>query len=484
MAKKNRPKYEPDYVYGEPERALISPDPSRETNPLLISEILIQVLQFASPEGRALAARVCRRWSKPALEMLWRDLTDLAPVLILFFRMKRVKNSLSPAEKLERTKSYGALVRTLRFDASSSFIPKSGAAEVYRALCAGKLDQYLPTGFLPSSELFPNLYTLEWRADESGTLAESTLRAVSYFLSPSLKRIYVSGIFGRPIFQEDGPGWFDTVDYVSFFRALNAMEGLRLESLDLRMGEHTEVGPQADELAIFLRQHRETLVHFSTWTPGFARHLQKELWKLSRLRSLEVVVDHEPHASGFIEGLAKELPEVEVLTVKVDPSTTEPNQWKRLWATLKRLKKLTKLHLELSEIEELGEGDARSMRAAWPDLSCLYILQNFGGWRNPYPGFSRDFLSAVALHFSHSLTALGLRLEPNIRSPLPITPARFEKLQLLHIQSSIAPDNPEDVAQYFAQILPRDAILEGDWHYQWKPVIHLLERERAKANDP
>ncbi|KAG9043536.1 hypothetical protein FS837_009411 [Tulasnella sp. UAMH 9824] len=476
MAKKNRPKYEPDYVYGEP-------DPARETNPLLIPEIWIQVLEFTSADGKARAARVCRRWSKPALEILWSDLTDLTPILNLFFRMKSVKNSLSPTEKLERTKSYCALVRTLRFDASNSSITKSGTAGVYRALCAGKLDQYFPTGFVPSSELFPNIHTLEWRADESDDLPESTLRAVSYFLQPSLKHIYVSGIFGRTIFMDDGSPWFVPVGYVPFFQTLNAIEGLRLESLELRMGEHTEVEPQADELTIFLRQHQETLVHFSAWTPGFARHFQKELWELSQLRSLEVVVDHEPQASGFVEGLANELPEIEALTLGVDPSTREPYRWERFWSTLKRLRKLTKLHLELSKIEELGEGDARSMREAWPDLSCLYILQKSGWWGHPCPGFSRDFLSAISLHFSRSLTALGLHLEPNIRSALQVTPVRFEKLQLLHIQSSIVPDDPEDVARYFAQILPHSATLEGGWHYQWKLVIHLLERERAKAND-
>ncbi|KAG8934813.1 hypothetical protein FRC01_000081 [Tulasnella sp. 417] len=475
MAKKNRPKYEPDYW---------EPEPLRETDPLRITEILIRVLELASPEGKAVAAGVCRRWSKPALEMLWQDLTDLAPFLKLLVLLKKVRNCrMSPAEKLERVKSYGVLIRTLRFDAFKSSVHESTSmTEVYRAFSAGNIDRYVPTGSLPWSRFFPNLHTLEWRANESQTLVQTTLTTVSRFLNPSLKHIYVSGISGLPLNPYNPYDWAPPVKYAPFFQALRAMETLRLESLDLQIGQEIGVVEQADEITIFLRRHLETLVHFNTWTPEFIHHLQNELLGLSRLRSLEMVADHEPQASGFIERLAKEIPEMEVLHLKIDPTTREPNQWQRLWDALKHLRKLRKLHLELSEIEELEEEDARSMREAWPDLSCFYILQNFGGWRAPYPGFSRNFLSAITHHFSPSLTTLGLCLEPNnIRSALPIGPLRFEKLQVLYIQSSVVPEDIEDVARYFAQILPPAAILKGKWHYEWDPVVDILDRERAKG---
>lgn len=56
---------------------------------------------------------------------------------------------MSPAETLERIKSYGARVHTLRWIANNASIYESGPAEVYQALCRGELQQYIPTVPIP-----------------------------------------------------------------------------------------------------------------------------------------------------------------------------------------------------------------------------------------------------------------------------------------------------------------------------------------------
>ncbi|KAG8934815.1 hypothetical protein FRC01_000083 [Tulasnella sp. 417] len=454
----------------------------RETDPLRILEILARVLELASLGGKATAARVCRGWSSPALDMLWQDLTDVAPFLNIFALLKQVESSrMSSAEALERIKCYGSRVRTLRFDASnSSILRERGPAEVYRAICDHDLDQYLPTVPIPSSGLFPNLHTLVWKAQQPRAYEESTLDAVSYFLCPSLKHLYVWGIMGQLAEQSHGFVWGPNVDCAPFFHTLNAMNGLRLESLELRGREYAEELTQDHEVGLFLRRNQDTLHHFYTWTPEFVRLFQKEIWGLGRLRSLEVVADNELQATELIEGLADGTPDMESLHLTVLPFE-QPQKWQGLWNAMKRLRKLTKLHLEVPEIEELDEGDARSMGETWPTLSYLYIVQKYGGWRDPSRGLSLDFLSAISLHFSKSLTELGLCLGPNLRSAQPISPVRFEKLRLLYIQSSSIPEAPEGLVQYLAHILPPEADFKGDLHFEWRRVVHRLERIRGEV---
>ncbi|KIO31351.1 hypothetical protein M407DRAFT_220508 [Tulasnella calospora MUT 4182] len=367
MANKPGPENEPDS--GESEAM-------RETNPLLIPEILIRILEFANPGEKATAARVCRRWSDPALEALWQDLPDLGPFLKIFVLLKDITTPrMSPAATLERIKSYSARVRTLRFKSSNSSIHEDDIAEVYRALCNGTLQQYLPMVSLPSSGVFPNLRTLEWTARQRQDHGKDALGAVSHFICPSLKHLHISGTF-RPL----GWGflWSPKVDCAPFFGTLNAMEGLRLESLEFRVLNFAKEPTQDNEVALFLHRHQHTLLHFRTWTTNFVRHFQKDLCGLSRLRSLEVNAGDQLEASAFIEGLASGAPEME-------------------------------------------------------------------------------------------------------RSALPISPVRFEKLQLLYIQSSAEPEDPEELVRYFADILPPEAIFKGGYD-SWKQIVDTLER--ARANHP
>ncbi|KAG8934811.1 hypothetical protein FRC01_000079 [Tulasnella sp. 417] len=489
MATEHRPKYEPDY------RESVSLEPRRETDPLRIPEILIRVLEFTNPAEMAIVARVCRRWSNPALDLLWQDLPDLAPLLKIFDLLKNIpvrilstlpptndllnklssKDSrMSPAVKLERIKTYGARIRILRFDTYNSSAWRYNISEAYSALVDGKLDQCIPMVSLPSGALLPNLHTLEWRTYEWPPLAEEILGAILYFLRPPLKQLSVSLDPAMATQRADG-----SVRYGPFFQTLTTMDNLKLESLNLRTGMSTEA--LAEELIPCLRRHQNTLVHFNAWTPEFVNNFRTEIYGLSQLRSLEVTADHFLRAVPFIEGLADARPGMEVLKLLVK-ETWGHGEPRQLWSALKRLRKLTKLHLEVPEIKPLQEEDARGMKEAWPALSCLYILRG-SQWCRSGPGSSRDSLSAIARHFSQSLTTLGLWLEPNTCSSPSTSLVRFEKLELLYLQVLCEPDDPEDLARYFAQILPTRAIIEGTGLHEWKQMVPRLERERARAND-
>ncbi|KAG9041632.1 hypothetical protein FS837_011946 [Tulasnella sp. UAMH 9824] len=222
----------------------------------------------------------------------------------------------------------------------------------------------------------------------------------------------------------------------------------------------------------------EMLERINSYGARLVTHFREELWGLSNLRPLEVVTTTELQASGFIEGLADGTPKMECLHLTVVPYTQSRN-WKGLWDALRRLRKLTKLHIWLPKIDELDAGDARSMREAWPALSYLYILRSTQ-LGDHTEGLSLDFLNAITHHFSKSLTTLGLCFGPNKpSSTYPIDPVRFEKLQLLHIQSFSTVEDPEELVNYFAQILPREATFKADPRNGWDKVADSLERARV-----
>ncbi|KAG9040977.1 hypothetical protein FS837_012893 [Tulasnella sp. UAMH 9824] len=460
-------------------------EPVRETNPLCIPEILILVLELSGPGAKVTAARVCRRWSDIALDMLWRDLTDVVPFLKLYALLKVTKNShMLQAEMLERINSYGARVHTLRCTVNNASICDSGAAEVYQALCEGKFGHYILTPRIPDSGLLPNLRTLEWRAEQTHPHMENTLDVVLYFLSPSLRHIYVSGIVKqRPVgVYASGLGQLfgPSIDCAPFFRKLNSMDGLRLESLELRMSEYARPLMKKHPVETFLRRHHQTLRHLRIWDSELLTHFQEELWRLSRLRSLEIATADDLQVSGFIEGLAEGAPEMESVRLLVHP-WAQVRDWKRLWNALRRLRKLNKLYLEAPTVDGLEAGDVKSMKEAWSALSYLSIVRGHSHLEDHTEGLSLEFLSAVAHHFSQTLTTLSLYFGPNTRSSThPIDPVRFEKLQLLYIQNFSRPEDPEGWAQYFAQILPHEATLKVNRRHGWDKVVDSLERARGE----
>lgn len=63
----------------------------QKIDPLRIPELLINILELTDRREQSVAARVCRRWSDPALEVLWKDLLDLWPFLQLLVIIKNAE---------------------------------------------------------------------------------------------------------------------------------------------------------------------------------------------------------------------------------------------------------------------------------------------------------------------------------------------------------------------------------------------------------
>ncbi|KAF9229080.1 hypothetical protein BS17DRAFT_2509 [Gyrodon lividus] len=134
-----------------------------------------------SPNGRrsmSRLARTCRAMCEPALDVLWRELDSLLPLISLFPNnlMKRARRpGLGLAkppnvEDWDRVLAYGERVRRIAYIESSPSVSLS----VFTIIAENR----------PVPYILPHLQTLIWRADTAAGLERSTL-----FLNPELQNL-------------------------------------------------------------------------------------------------------------------------------------------------------------------------------------------------------------------------------------------------------------------------------------------------------
>ncbi|KIJ65012.1 hypothetical protein HYDPIDRAFT_89220 [Hydnomerulius pinastri MD-312] len=134
-----------------------------------------------SPNGRrsmSRLARTCRAMCEPALNVLWRELDSLLPVISLFPNnlMKRARRpglglAKAPnAEDWERVLAYGERVRRVAYIESSPSVSPS----VFAIIADNR----------PVPYILPHLQQLIWRVDTAAGLERSTL-----FLNPELQSL-------------------------------------------------------------------------------------------------------------------------------------------------------------------------------------------------------------------------------------------------------------------------------------------------------
>ncbi|KAI0673375.1 hypothetical protein C8Q78DRAFT_622453 [Trametes maxima] len=134
-----------------------------------------------TPGGRrsvSRLARTCKAFKEPALDVLWRDLDSLTPLLGLFpstilRRARRPGLGLTkPPEKQDwaRLLAYGPRVRSVAFVESSGNIHPS---------ILPLLDEHKPAGFL-----LPNLTALTWKVESA-----PSLERIRMFLGPRVESV-------------------------------------------------------------------------------------------------------------------------------------------------------------------------------------------------------------------------------------------------------------------------------------------------------
>ncbi|KAK7059158.1 proteasome regulatory particle subunit [Paramarasmius palmivorus] len=154
------PAYESYSVY---EQKIISPAILRD--PETTKKLLDVILD--SPNGRrsvSRLARTCKAFSTPALDVLWRELDSLAPIVALFpsHLLKKARKPVlgftnaPESEDWSKVLEYGERVRRIAYDESSSVFP----AAIFPNFESNR----------PRTYIFPNLQQLVWKTETSAGL--------------------------------------------------------------------------------------------------------------------------------------------------------------------------------------------------------------------------------------------------------------------------------------------------------------------------
>ncbi|KAJ7109966.1 hypothetical protein C8R44DRAFT_634597 [Mycena epipterygia] len=171
--------YHPYSVYQQSSSSMSPPPPAIAI--LDSSEVTQKILEaiLDSPNGRrtlSRLARTCRAWLDPALNVLWRELDSLVPVLGLFpsHLLKKARKpglglTTPPLEKdWEKILKYGGKVLRITYDEISNNVSNS---------IFPMLEEHRPRTYL-----LPNLQHLTWRVTSPDNLDRAAL-----FLSSDLQ---------------------------------------------------------------------------------------------------------------------------------------------------------------------------------------------------------------------------------------------------------------------------------------------------------
>lgn len=155
-----------------------------------IPELLDMVFSFLKPPSNAVNARVCKRWSEIALDLLWRDVDDLHRLFGTLAPLRKTTRNeyefdrLPEAGDWKRFEKYGARIRRLVYKANIT-IKQSVFDEIARTRT--RLD------------ILPNMHSLHWEAPLSLSIMfmHSGVKHFTVFLPLELKRVSP-----RPFFQD------------------------------------------------------------------------------------------------------------------------------------------------------------------------------------------------------------------------------------------------------------------------------------------
>ncbi|KAG8944659.1 hypothetical protein FRC04_001623 [Tulasnella sp. 424] len=161
-------------------------------DPLAVPELLANVLSFATQSTLASCALACKSWSDVALDVLWRNLDSVFPLLEMLMGMEllgdldypspnslqRLSSRLSRAD-WSRFQLYAGRVRSLSYNDEDSYRDDPTVSRLPTQALA-MLCFHRPIGFA----LLPNIENLKWSTSGSAT-------SILPFLSPRVKYLEV-----------------------------------------------------------------------------------------------------------------------------------------------------------------------------------------------------------------------------------------------------------------------------------------------------
>lgn len=169
-------------------------NPIGRGHPSLNHDILINVFANCTQSANAVSARVCRRWSEPAIDHLWLSLPSLFPLLRVLLPLVIVDGARdfdydAPQPNWERFWARSARVRTLKHDDNGRPGSIDSARDLKGRIAPGVIPYLLLHQSWADSGRFllPNLKNLEWT-----TYWAQSLLQLPYLTSPNLRELAIN----------------------------------------------------------------------------------------------------------------------------------------------------------------------------------------------------------------------------------------------------------------------------------------------------
>ncbi|GJJ07537.1 hypothetical protein Clacol_001739 [Clathrus columnatus] len=466
---------------------------------LQIQEILAIIFQTCPLSTNAICARVCRAWSDPALDALWREVKDLRNLLKLIpaFFGDRFERDLAPADWV-RFMRHARRIRSLEHSDRRVTLDPS----VFMALGISR----------PVFDILPNLRYLRWSAHGENALAHAVL-----FMSPSLASFEVFALSFAPrgigtffqTLQERSPHlrffYLHAIGSVApvesflagFLKSLTYLEVIQLPCYwqtrnvvtALSTLKHLRsVRTHVPSRTIYRGQTREVEdIRTITFTDGCFPALKTFYIDGRRLSEIEHLL-RKPHAPkhlttltimslqiensaalhDFIKVLAELCPSLRhiVLALYVSETSNPPSIINfDVIRPILDFPRLVGFKITHKEPLQITEDDIKEMAMNWHALETLhlchdpYILEA----ENIDSGLSPDCLLSFAEHCPN-IKELGLYINAtrwNRNEDLPPTPRPFGRLQRLHVGVSRV-THPNVIARFLSDICPRPLVIFTD----------------------
>ncbi|KIJ56787.1 hypothetical protein M422DRAFT_238387 [Sphaerobolus stellatus SS14] len=483
---------------------------------LQIQEILSIIFQSCPLATNAICARVCRAWSDPALDALWREVKDIRHLLRLIpaFYEDRFERDLAPPD-WTRFLLHAKRVRSLEHsDRRVALQP-----QIFTALGISR----------PVLNLLPNLRSLRWSAHAEVALIQAIL-----FMSPSLASFEVFALNFSPriictffqTLQDRSPhlrffylhatGPVTTVEsfLAEFLRSLayleviqlpcywqtravvNALSSLKnlrsvrthVPSRTIYKGTQREVedvgsitfyeGSFPALKTFYIDGRRLSDVESLLRKPFAPRHL-------TTLTVMSLHIESHTMLHDFIKGLNDLCPLLRHIVFALYVSETSQSPSAITWDTLRPLLEFPRLvgfKLTHREPLQITESDIKELAKGWPTLETLHLCHD--------PHITEDAVYDGGLspgclnHFAEycpNLKELGLfmnatRWSQNSDYPVPSKP--FNRLQRLQVGVSRVTHAPV-VARFLSDVCPRQLAIFTDTCWESAAL-----RESAPACQP
>ncbi|KIO24572.1 hypothetical protein M407DRAFT_26085 [Tulasnella calospora MUT 4182] len=449
--------------------------PGSLSSPVQIPELIEEILSHLVGPNILSAVRVCKTWSDPALNQLWRNLSSLVPLLSLIGPIQCQNGEdmdfIHDIHGADWSR-YAFYARRVRNITLADF-PYQKPVSVH---AVQKFVEYIP------SHLATSLVTSITTFSVSPT--PLPLQVVP-FISQSLRKLKLKFSFHTE------PSLDSTVfqSMLAAVRAAATLPNSSLEELDL--SSHTTDTDLCVVITNCLAKHRSTIsklslyllmdhqVWSSIYNLPFLREVAVSPFKSSELGESASIIP-------MIQELVKAQPLLERFCVSLPASGFGPPEGPDLYGSIIRqllgLHNLRSVAVYASAFLLLSENDIREMGVSWPHVRAVR-LQPHTAWSTPgqlaetdlstLPSFLRHFPCLEELDLPFRCDSLPPAEQPVLKSVL----------RVLEVSGSPVPRvDVEQVAAYLASVLPPTThvkisafMIGGDARAIWHEIIRRVK---------